>query len=489
MRMQHWSKWVMALLVNAACVATAHAQDYPVDVTDQSGVNQPQAGIGTVDTTQMGTPMGAGQFTGYSNGYGSDPVQPWPEVSPFDNSFDQTYYDEGLWYRRTNRRQTEHFFGLDYFNATPKRPKSGQQEGIIGIPSQNDHTAYAPLGRRFVGVPEDISSKQAIYAPHYSSDLGSAESRPGVIGRYGAIFADDSRFEVTGFYAAKLTGDSRQVFQAPFGTIDRSFDVTASVGEDSGDFITANGNFIDLFPDSGRLVFSDSFNMTFESNSWGAQANFLTTPVGGSESLGQLSAIFGVTYLAISERFGIEATDSGLTAPIVGNIGRAFIVDPYTMHLSSKLQSNLVGPQAGLRWSTGGDFLKLTAEVKGAITANFESRHLAVDNYGIRTNIDALPVRAGDLNYARLQERSTTWAPLLETSIMTDWAIMQALPVIKKLPGFRESKFRFGYTYTQAWRIAGAMQSVQYDSPLPRIQTKRDNWHIGGFVAGFTWTR
>ncbi len=476
MRMQHWSKWVLALLVNAACVATAPAQDYGSDATQDAGIYRTSAG-GETAQVQTGSPADAAIFTGYSNAYGAYPVQPWPEVSPYDYSFDQTYWDNGLWYRKVNNRQTEYFFGLDYFSATLKRPKSGTEGGFIGLPFANARTAYSGLGRIFVGTPEDISTKILPDSRHTTEEFGADETRPGFIARFGAVQADDSGFEVTGFYTA---GD-QQVVENPAGTIDRFFDVTASVGEDSADTF-----FFDAFPDYGRLVFDEGFLMTFDSKAWGAQANFITTPLGSNDGMNNFHAMIGVMYLGINENFGLIGNDSGLTAPVVGG-GRAYIVDAYTMRLNSKLTSHLVGPQVGLRWRLGGEKLLLTTEVKGAFTVNFERRRLDVTNYGIATNFDAFPVFNGDPNAASLRDRGVEFSPVIEASFMAELPIMQNLPIVSRIPGFKDSKFRIGYQFTQAWDIARATEAVQYDAPLPKLNQSRSNWHIGGMVAGFTW--
>ncbi|WP_339907784.1 hypothetical protein [Symmachiella dynata] len=489
MRMQHWSKWVMALLVNAACVATAHAQDYPVDVTDQSGVYQPQAGTGTVEATQMGTPMDAGQFTGYSSGYGSDPVQPWPEVSPFDNSFDQTYYDEGMWYRRTNRRQQDFYIGVDFFNAQVKRPHSGNDGGFVGAEVSNETSVYDWTAREFLGQIMHLPDKD-INNPVSTQEFGYNNSRPAIRGRFGVINPDDSSWEVVGFW---VPGDEQTTFTAQ-GSLDRTPDDFASNGEGPFDifYVDGDGNPVftlaSRFPDFGRLPFDEGVVMKFNSQSWGSELNFYTTPAQYKNGISNFHASFGVRYLGISEQFGYRGSDSGYSEAVVAPDGRQYQISPYTTDISSHMTSNMVGPQMGLKWALGGDNLKLITEVKGSIAANFESNKLRYTGYGLDPTLQSDLKNQDPLN-GRDEDTDVTYAPIFEVSFMAELGVMQNLPVFKRLPGFNSSKFRIGYNYTQAWRIRRPAQAVTYYAPEPRLNDSRDSWHVGGLVAGFTWTR
>ncbi|TWU14709.1 hypothetical protein CA54_35780 [Symmachiella macrocystis] len=499
MRMQHWSKWVMALLVNAACVATVHAQDYPVDVTDQSGVNQPQAGTGTgtVDATQMGTPMGAGQFTGYSGEYGSDPVQPWPEVSPFDNSFDQTYYDEGLWYRRTNRRQTRHYFNMDFWAAKLKRPKSGQPDGLVGSTIVNQDNVYEWTIREVLGQPQFVPEKD-FSNNFYTQEFGADATRASFRTQFGAVNADDSGWEISAFFAPSDSDKDQNVTVGPTG-LNRTPDFGASVGEGLATF---NGGFVvtEVFPDLGSLSFDQGVIMHFDSKAWGGDINYYTTPIGNGHGNSDFHASMGIRYLGIWEDFGFQGSDSGFNERLIWvPDGRVYQISPFTTEVQSKLKSNLVGPQLGLKWALGGDSFKLTTEAKGSIAANFEENELRYTGYGLQPNNDLIAadnplngfpnsnLRPGDPRAGRENEVNVDYAPIFEVSVMAEFGFMQYVPVLNKLPGFGDSKFRFGYAYTQAWRIRRAAQAVNYNAPFPILNEDRENWHVGGWTAGFNW--
>ncbi len=489
MRMQHWSKWVMALLVNAACVATCPAQDYPVDVTNPSDVYESTPGNPGEGAVESGLPMDAGQFTGYSNEYGAYPVQPWPEVSPYDYSFDQTYYDNGLWYRRTNRRQKNYFFGLEFYNAEIKRPQSGVKGGFVGSEVTNAESVYDWTARELLGQVVSIPEKN-FDLPVTTEAFGADNSRPGLRTRFGAINPDDSGWEVVGFWAP--TDEQSVSFSQ--GSLNREPDNFASNGEGPFDiFIFDDEGNIEFvaasqFPDYGRLPFDEGVVMTFNSQAWGGDFSYYTTPAEYCDGISKFHGSFGVRYLGIWEDFGFSGSDSGYSNIVVTPDGRMYQVSPYTTEISSSLTSHLVGPQLGLKWVLGGEKLKLTTEVKGSIAANFETNNLRYTSYGLDPTLQSR-LRDGDPRNGRDVKNDVSYAPIFEFTFMADLPVMQYLPVFKRLPGFNESVFRIGYNYTQAWRIRRATQAITYYAPEPRLNNDRDSWHVGGLVAGFTWTR
>ncbi len=489
MRMQHWSKWVMALLVNAACVASAPAQDYPSNVSQAADIYQSSAGE-EIPATQSGQPMEAGYYPGYSNEYGAYPVQPWPDISPYDYSFDQTYQgDDGLWYRRTNNRQVEHYFGVEYFNAAIKRPKSGQKSGFVGASTSNTTSVYDWTARELFGQIVHLPQKD-INAPFTTEAFGSDENRPGVRARFGAINPDDSGWEVLGFYA----GADEQAAAFTQGSLNRSPDQFASNGEGPLEFFTdgmipptivfVQGS---MFPDFGRLPFDEGVKMSFNSQAWGGEFNYYSTPIQNDSGTSNIHGSVGVRYMGIWEEFGFEGSDSGYSEIVILPDGRLFQISPYTTTVNSRLQSHLVGPQLGLKWELGGKKLKLVTEVKGSIAANFEENELRYSGYGLEVTqqSDLIPV---DPTEGREKVVHVDYAPIFEASFMAEFPIMQYLPVTNKMPGFRDAQFRIGYTFTQAWRIRRPAQSIEYSAPVPYLTTNRDNWHVSGMVAGFTWT-
>jgi len=490
MRMQHWSKWVIALLVNAACVATSHAQEYPGGAGSYYGAPQ------TTTATPGGVPMEAGQYTGYSTDYGAYPVAPWPEVSPFDNSLDQTYWENGLWYRRTNREQNRMYFGLEYFNAKLKRPKTGQPSGLVGSPIVNEDNVYEWIVRELVGQPQNAPEKDQTM-PFYTEELGSDEARPSVRGRIGETFADGSGWELAAFYAP---GDEQKISFGP-AVLNRKPRFDLSNGEGIATF---RGAFVisEVFPDLGALVFDQGVIMAFDSEAWGTDLNFYTTPIGSHEEVSQFQGSFGLRYLGLTENFSWWGSDSGFQDRVQWlPDGRAYLVSPFTTRVRSRMLSNLLGPQLGVKWTLGGDNFKIITEAKGSIAINFEENELEYNAYGLQPNnefvaADDSPfgffnsdLRPGDPRDGQESDVRVDWAPIFEVSATAEMGFMEYMPVLNKLPGFRDSKFRFGYVYTQVWRMRRAAQAVDYFAPYPVLNDDRESWHVGGWTAGFVWTR
>ena len=492
MRMQHLSKWVIALLVNAACVASTHAQDYPVDVTDDPRIYQTAANRAPDNSVPNAAP---GSYSGYSNEYGANPVQPWPGVSPYDYSIDQTYHgDDGLWYRNRNNRQTRYYFGLDFYNAKLKRPKSGQPGGVVGSTIVNKDNAYEWTVREILSQPQFAPDKD--FTDTFSTEqFGSDEARPSLRTQFGAINADGSSWELAGFLAP---GDEQTYYTGPTG-LNRTPDFSASVGEGLATF---NGAFVltEVFPDLGSLPFDQGVIQTFDSKAWGGDLNYYTTPLGDDNGSSEFRASMGLRYLGLYENYGFQGSDSGFNERLIWvPDGRVYQVSPFTTRVQSKLMSNLVGPQVGMKWSIGGDTLKLTTEAKGSLAVNFEENELNYSAYGLQPNNNLIAadsplfgfpnsnLRPGDRRQGREKKVDIDFAPVFEASIMAELSIMQHLPVLNKLPGMRESKFRFGYAYTQAWRIKRAAQAVTYNAPYPILNDDRESWNVGGWTAGFVW--
>jgi len=326
--------------------------------------------------------------------------------------------------------------------------------------------------------------KNAILAPMTTEAFGDDETRPGIQFRLGNVFADDSSWEINGFWASSLT---QEVFHE-IGSIDRSANQYVGVGE--GPFTDIFKPTQQVFPDLGRLVYEEGVTLTFKSSSWGAEANYYTTPTRSNSALGNIHASFGVRYLGINERFGFKGRDSGFSEIAVIPDGRFFQVSPFTTLVNSELTSNMVGPQIGLKWEIGGKNLKLITEIQGAVAANFEDRKLDASAYGLDNVVSGLgsDIFAGDPDRTSIRQNHVDVAPILAVSVMAEIPIMKWTPVINKVPMFREGIFRFGYDFTQAWNIARPAQSIAWEAPLPRLVENRDHWHVDGFVAGFTWT-
>ncbi len=364
--------------------------------------------------------------------------------------------------------------------------------GFIGAEVVNSTSVYDWTARELLGQIQHIPEKD-FNTPLSTQDFGYNNSRPAMRGRFGAINPDDSGWEAVGFWVP----GSEQNASSTQGSLNRTPDEFASNGEGPFDiflfdfsadppeliFVAASE-----FPDFGRLPFDEGVVMTFNSQSWGGELNFYTTPAQYKDGLSNFHASYGVRYLGISEQFGYQGSDSGYSEIVIDPDGRLYQISPYTTSISSKMTSNLVGPQLGLKWALGGDNLKLITEVKGSIAANFESNELRYTGYGLKETRQSL-LQNVDPRNGRDEDTDVSYAPIFEVSFMAELGVMQNLPLFKRLPGFNNSKFRIGYNYTQAWRIRRPTQAVSYYAPEPRLNDSRDSWHVGGLVAGFTWTR
>ena len=63
----------------------------------------------------------AGSPAGYPQ-----PMQPWPALSPFEHGFEQTYNDDGLWFRRTANKQRDYYINAEFISGRFRNPSNAR---------------------------------------------------------------------------------------------------------------------------------------------------------------------------------------------------------------------------------------------------------------------------------------------------------------------------------------------------------------------------
>ena len=509
MRNPLWSALVMALVLGAVPTGPVRAAEPAAEVSYEPGY-EPQEALEAEDSVTTAEslepapdsgeyyPPGSGdspasgdycppgsevQPAGYGGGYaidpdfaGGGPIYPNPEISPFEHSFDQTYWMDGLWYGRTNNRRRRHFFEMDYWSAVLKGPNA---KTLVGAPVNNNLSAWAYAAR--VGTETffsfDIDNPdRAFREAHRLHAFKDDNNRVGIITRLGYIDPDDTGLELRGFWTAERTAG--QAFRR--GSIDRIADPglpEPSIRNVAQVLFVPALNSLEAPADAGRLTYNDGFLVSYLNQSFGGELNlFASTPITVNQKL-RISGLLGGRYMHIHNRFNVVGVDGELDRAI----GPLLTHPAYTMTLENDVRSDMFGPQIGVSMDMGGDTFKLTAHAKVAGMANVEKIRLNADNYGL--------IITGSPRDIHTQENDVTFVPLYEVGLTSQMRVFQYLPGINRIPVVRQGLLKVGYDFVEAGEIAQSEQSIQYYHPLPKINVKRDKFNIRGFTVGteFRW--
>ena len=402
------------------------------------GVSFEQAAGGPPPGYPEYSPPGEGGVVPAQYGEAGD-AYPWPAVSPYDNRFDQTRNERGLWFRQFNNSPNEFYTGVDFLAYQYKKPggAGNEPDKQIGFPIRLD--AFTQLRVSRLDVIAD--------------NIGTS----GLKAFWGFKAPDESGAEISGTYLGARTEN------IPFAVQTRLPQPRFNPGNpaDLLNFIdrTAIINRVDLntgFRSASPLTFDTHFRGTYHAFSYGGEANMFTTPFIGRGS-NMVRGIIGARYLAVDERLNIDARDTVAGQTLI----------------NSSVDSHLFGPQIGARWDIGGKALKLKMHLTGGALGNFGTLKIDATNYGGRQ--------------ANLEERHTHISPMLDTGIQAEMPLFGYLPVLKRIPVVKEGIFRVGFNYTAVFLMDRPADTITYGDPLPVFDTDRSTWDLRGVNVGIQW--
>jgi hypothetical protein len=394
-----------------------------------------------------GAPGGSYGQAGYPpslNGY--------PSVSPYDHAYQQTRNRDGLWFEdwRDNVRHWE--FGMEALTWRMRRP--GYERVGFPIPltffiqpagaAAGAGTAVANPALQNISRLKDLGDIR--------DDLFSLGLRP----RLGFTSADEGGLEMSGFYA----GEVQEQLILPLGTSPAPGLARRPPGV-AAQTLTLNYMEVPLVnlltgQATTTLFFDQPGVVLYDSQSWGAEAQFFTTPIyGGSGN--KVRGSYGLRYIGIREGLEINLNDTlnGQT------------------RVESSVLSHLVGPEAGLRWDLGGDRLKLTTYGKVGGLVNSHRMSLGTTNYAGRA--------------MALTEQHTKISPMFDIGLQSEFPLLQQIPLLNKIPGLRDGLFKVGYSYTVVWMMQRPATSITWADPMPTIDDDPQHWHVHGWNIGLNW--
>lgn len=367
----------------------------------------------------------------------SESLTAWPNVSVYENQFDQTWNDESLWFRDV-RNGSERYVGLDLLWYHLPRPTSGADD------TANRFQVGAPYLRASSSTPQIIR----LTSLHNDSDISTV----GFSVRAGIVNPDETGFEMSGMLLGEAT---TSLFQPQITSVNPPIRVQIRRFDPSNQTALP----------SSTLFFAEGISVGYANQVWGGQANWYTTPIIGRGS-NKIRGIFGARYLGIREDLEIHGRNLADT-----NLSIPTRTDTY---ITSHVLSQLVGPQAGLRWDLGGDRLKLIGTVTGGALANIHQIDFNTVNYG--------GLSGG------FERNSTRISPVLDLGINAELPLFQYTPILNKVPYLRDGQFRFGYNYTAVFLMDRPATTFQYTIPLPLYDNNSSQvFQFRGWNFGITW--
>jgi hypothetical protein len=376
----------------------------------------------------------------------------WPEVSPYGHQFQQTRIEDGLWFEEWRDHVRQWHFGIDQVFWRMRRPGFER----IGFPIPLTYATIAAAGAGGGAAatvnPADTNISRLKNTGGIADDLISTGMRP----HWGFTNADDSGLQLSGFYHGESEDSTTlQLGAAPAPGLVRRPPTSATT--------TTNLRYIEVplvneltGQVSSILFFNREGVVNYDSQSWGAEAQFFSTPFRGRGG-NKMRATYGLRYLGVREGLEVILDDSLNGTTVV----------------ASSVHSNLVGPELGVRWDVGGQNLRISTFGKVGALAN---------THRIKINSRNFAGRDEDL-----QEQHTKISPMVDLGLESEFPLMQWLPLFNRLPGLRDGRFHLGYSYTVVWMMQRPASSITWADPMPLIDDDPRRWHMHGWNLGLDW--
>ncbi len=471
---------------------------------------------------------------------------PYPAVSPYGGQtggvagIDQTYQQNGVWFRQFLNQRRDYHFSLEYTHVSFRNPGNA----LIGSPYQdiNIYARTAPLGQPFTAqelmlgaIPMNTvgflqadpgvfpiplvdlplvndTAKFPIRTMGLFQDMGTS----GIQTRWGFDNEDGSGFNWNGQWAFERQ-TAFQMGRDNINGIPITPLVTAAL--DGLNLFTKNGAVpldngepgpIDPLSGSGSTAkFDVMYRVEFATQTGETNMDWYSTPLFRHDWM-QIRPLWGVRYRYIGEHFGFQGIDSGFDYTIDDGTGDgSFRPDPgsiiqlypqFTAVLDSDVSSHLAGPEIGFRFDLGeGDSFHVWGETIGGLMLNNEEIRVSGQNIGdplydaqlLGLQLPLLAVPRMFTNPTDFAETDTHThvSPIFSQSINADIDILDYVPVVNRLHLFEDAKFRMGYQYFIAGHIARPADSIEWRGfPLfPEARADYKSWYSHQFNFGVNW--
>lgn len=407
-------------------------------------------------------------------------ASPYPAISPYENSFAETYNKDGLWFLNLNKDGRKPYFIAD---ATAKRFRIPNRVWIGDEVVAERFRTTGFSGGFFLPASLGVVDDEVIGGdPSVFNVAQQQDQDPTSLGMeltFGHWDPDGTGVNVTGFWQS----DTARVFKRGLDAPGSNIVELANSARVTAGLPLANSNL-------GSVVRYDQlYRIIYDSEAMGGEVNRTLRTIWSSGTL-KVKPVIGIRYMFIRERFTFQGRDSGLTITF-NNDGSSdpttatANVTPYSSELNSSVRTHLAGPQIGLHYELGGDFLKVIGTSNFSLMAAHEK--IELEGFGIGDpvndpNFD--PRRAFDR-----KEKNVHVSPMLEQGVTVEANIIQYVPVLGRMKIFEEARFRAGYTITALWEVARPGDTIDWigQPGVPNVRTRRSKWYMHGWNFGFVW--
>lgn len=454
--------------VGSALLATPvadadYGQEYaPLAYDDGNGMDQGDAQVDPGSPAFYPPPM--------AEGYPPPMVDPnmnyYPEVSPFAGPvLDRTYRRDGIWQNEGTFGNRQFLFSTEYLRTSFNRPGTD----LIGDPR--------------VGVPANLGNGayQAVSTGVFAN--GNDLLSDGIRAKFTIQNPDSSALEISGFWIAESTVTYQPhppgKFSDPTTFLARGF-----LGLHNG-------------PDPGiDMRFDTAFKLQYKQQAFGADMTWATMPVYESSGF-RLRPTFGVKYLKVRELFSLYGQDSNLSyTPGAGGSANTGTVlpnpfgnPPFTSSLTSRTTSDIVGPEAGIRYEVGGQNFLLWGQSRFAVAANHETVELFGNQIGdgfgtgfpVPTPTNPKPAAFHD------GQSHTHVSPIFSQDFYFKAKVFKHIPLINDFPLLANADVLLGYNFVLVGNVVRPTKVIDWRVDDPRIDLSRSRWNMQAMTFGLQW--
>jgi len=362
-----------------------------------------------------------------------------------------------------------------------------------------------------------------LYPIWSASALGHPSTVAGLQGEVGYFNEDETGIKLSGWGA--LTGNSEfQRGQSTYNGVPINQSIIDVIG---GGFITPlNGN-IPLYngePVPGQPNFGDGstakydilYRLKMSTAAYGTNMSLYQQPIYKDKGI-MLRPMWGARYLYINENFGFTGIDSGYTYTLTSagttsgsgtgtgtgsgsssssgsNSGVGVyatttslsrLYNMYTATLNNKVESNLAGPEIGLRFDLGSPRkgFNISGESILGLMVNYENIQMSGNQIGdalgdVRIRGYTTPrILDNDSSFSNSRS-STHLSPTFQQSIYADFDFIDVIPVLREMSILDNSSFRIGYTVLWVGALSRPADTIKWQGyPLyPQIQRNYNSW-------------
>jgi hypothetical protein len=481
MRTRYWMKKLFGSLLCASAAATATAQDGLVDPNQMFNA---QAGAGYAPYIDPGDPRAAQYavpYTGMEQAGFPPGANPWPAISPFEGPpVDQHLNQGGLWFNQQMRGPRKYYVdmaaGLTQF-AAPQKTVVGNE-----------------------GAPGLFTGTRQFFERHRWSEVRDQLTSGGFVGTLGFFDADGSGWFAGGFWAGEA-GSTLDLI-SPIGDPTRPLDTLLAVAgvplfDQGSDTIlppvppATTGVVV---PNAGTQPYDMQYRLEWQSQAYGAGLGYYTDPLIQTGTF-KLRPLVGLRYLNTRENARFRGQDSGLNYTIdpadrrpLALIGLA-VPAVFESQLSSTVQTQMGGPELGIRYDLGGEKFLIYGSTKLGLLANHSTRE--IKGFGIGRNISLInptpinPVATG----FNSQDTTTSASPVFEQSVFIKAPLLSYVPGIRKMKLFETADFQLGYTFMAVGSTYRPSETINWRGypDFPTIQDNKSTFFFSTWSFGVEW--